>query len=171
LQTAGVKHVWWLDLRADGGQYQQMNQTIASEAAAHADYMTVVDWNGYSRRHPDWFQSDGVHLLGGGAEGMATLIHQTLLDAGVAAKPVQIATTTLPVGHKGKAYDTKLSAAGGLAPERWSLLERAPAGLHLLGPGELTGTPRAVGTYRLRLRVSDADATSDTRSFALRITR
>ena len=169
--TAGVQHVWWLDMRASVGPYPELNETLATEATAHADYLSVIDWDGYSKTHPEWFQSDGVHLVAPGAQAMAMLIHQTLVAAGLAMRPVRITTATLPAARKGKSYTVKLAAADGLAPDHWSLLERAPPGLHLLQSGLLTGAPRVVGSYLVRLRVTDAAGIVDTRSFALRVVR
>src|SRR5437868_1870179 len=142
LTAAGVKRIFWLTLRAARHPYLTMNDAIAAAAAKHPQ-VTVIDWNVYSRSHPDWFQSDGLHLLGPGAEGMATLIHKALLAAGVAARPARITTTALPAADRGKAYHAKLAAAAGVPPYVWSLLERAPLGIHLAPNGAISGTPRA----------------------------
>jgi sirohydrochlorin ferrochelatase len=169
LTAAGVKRIFWLTLRAARHPYLTMNDAIAQAAAKHPQ-VTVIDWNVYSRSHLDWFQSDGLHLLGPGAEAMATLIHKTLVAAGVAAKPARITTTTLPAAHHGKAYRAHLTAAGGVTPYRWSLLERAPAGIHLEANGMVIGTPRAkVGRYRFDVRVRDAIGSLATRRLTLRI--
>jgi len=142
LTAAGVKRIFWLTLRAARHPYLSMNDDIAQAAAKHPQ-VTVVDWNVYSRSHPDWFQTDGLHLLNPGADAMATLIHKALLAAGVAAKPARITTTALPAAHRGKGYKAKLAAVAGIAPYSWSLLERAPLGIHLAPNGAVTGTPRA----------------------------
>jgi sirohydrochlorin ferrochelatase len=169
LAAAGVKRIFWLTLRAARHPYLSMNDDIAQAAAKHPQ-VTVVDWNVYSRSHPDWFQTDGLHLLGSGAEAMATLIHKALLTAGVAAKPARITTTTLPAAHRGKAYRTKLAAAAGVAPYRWSLLERAPLGIHLEAGGAVIGTPRAKpGRYTFDVRLRDAVGSLATRRLTLRI--
>ena len=68
MTAAGVKRIFWLTLRAARHPYLTMNDDIAQAAAKHPQ-VTVVDWNVYSRSHPDWFQTDGLHLLGPGAEG------------------------------------------------------------------------------------------------------
>ncbi len=102
LKAAGVTHVWWLTLRAARHPYLTMNDDIEAAAQKHPE-LTVVDWNVYSRSHPDWFQSDGLHLLGPGSEAMATLIHQALLDAHVAAPPPHITTAALPAAHRAEA--------------------------------------------------------------------
>jgi len=169
MTAAGVKRIFWLTLRAARHPYLSMNDDIAQAAAKHPQ-VTVIDWNLYSRSHPDWFQTDGLHLLGPGAEAMATLIHNSLLAAGVAAKPPRITTTALPAAHRGKAYKARLAAAAGVTPYRWSLLERAPAGIHLQANGTVTGTPRVkVGRYTFNVRVRDAIGSLMTRRLTLRI--
>ena len=169
LTAAGVKRIFWLTLRAARHPYLSMNDDIAQAAAKHPQ-VTVVDWNMYSRSHPDWFQTDGLHLLGPGAEAMATLIHKSLLGAGVAAKPARITTTALPPAHRGKPYTAKLAAVAGITPYRWSLLERAPTGIHLEANGTVLGTPRAkAGRYTFDVRVRDAIGSLSTRRLTLRI--
>jgi hypothetical protein len=169
-KAAGVKHVWWLTLRAAHHGYLTMNDDIEAAARQHPE-LSVVDWNVYSRSHPDWFQSDGLHLLQPGADAMATLIHKTLLDAGVALKPVQVVTSALPSARRGRPYATRLQAGDGLGPYRWSLLARAPKGLHLEADGRIIGKPLAKpGTYVLNVRVKDSAASFDVRRLTLRIT-
>jgi hypothetical protein len=168
-KAAGVKHVWWLTLRAAHHPYIHMNDEIEAAAKNHPE-MSVIEWNVYSRGHPDWFQADGLHLLGPGSEAMATLIHKTLLDAGVALKPVHVATTTLPTARRGKTYAAMLHASAGLAPYSWSLLARAPLGLHLEADGRIIGKPRAKpGVYTLNVRVKDSADSFDIRRVTLRI--
>jgi hypothetical protein len=169
-KAAGVQHVWWLTLRAAHHGYINMNDDIEAAAKQHPE-LTVVDWNVYSRSHPDWFQDDGLHLLQPGADAMATLIHQTLLDDQVALKPAQITTTALLAAHHGKPYAAKLRATLGLAPYHWSLLERAPQGLHLEADGRIIGKPLAKpGVYVLNVRVKDSADSFDVRRLTLRIT-
>ena len=168
-KAAGVKHVWWLTLRAAHHGYINMNDDIEAAAKQHPE-LTVVDWNVYSRSHPDWFQDDGLHLLQPGAEAMATLIHNTLIDDAVALKPAQIATSALPAARRGRPYAAKLRATLGLAPYHWSLLARAPLGLHLEADGRIIGRPRAKpGAYVLNVRVKDSADSFDVRRLTLRI--
>lgn len=169
-KDAGVKHVWWLTLRAAHHGYVNMNADIVAAAQNHPE-MSVIDWNVYSRSHLDWFQDDGLHLLSPGSEAMATLIHQTLVDDGVALKPVQVTTSALPPARRGKPYAITLRSAEGLAPYSWSLLERAPKGLHLLASGKLEGKPLVpVGRYVVNVRVKDSLGSTATRRFTLRVT-
>ncbi len=171
LKAAGVKHVWWLTLRAAHHGYVNMNDDIANAAQQHPE-MSVIDWNVYSRSHPDWFQADGLHLLAPGSEAMAGLIHKALLTDGIAAKPVRVSTTLLPVAHRGKPYSAKLAAAAGIAPYAWSLLERAPRGLHLEASGAITGKPLVQpGKYTFNVRVKDSAASFATHRLTLRVAR
>jgi hypothetical protein len=170
-KAAGVKHVWWLTLRAAHHPYVNMNEDIVAAAKRHPE-LTVIDWNVYSRSHGDWFQGDGLHLLKPGAEAMATLIHETLLGDGVALKPVQVTTGALPDAHRGKTYAARLRATLGLVPYRWSLLARAPKGIHLEADGRVIGKPLAKpGPYVLNVRVKDSAGSSDVRRVSLRIVR
>ena len=160
-----------LTLRAARHPYLTMNDAIAASAARHPD-LQVIDWNLYSRSHPDWFQGDGVHLTDPGALGMATLIHKSLVSAGVAAPDVRVQTSRLPAARRGASYSARLVGAAGIAPYRWSLLERAPAGLHLEASGRVQGRARgAVGAYTFNVRITDASGTSSTRRLTLRVTR
>lgn len=173
LEAVKVKHVFWLTLRAAHHPYIGMNDEIVAAAAKHSE-VTVVDWNVYSRSHPEWFQDDGLHPLFGGAMGMAGLIHQKLLAAGVAAPPPRVQTATLPAGRRGRPYSTKLRAAGGSAPYAWSLTGRLPAGLRLRASGLLAGTPRpidATGTFTFVVRVKDGNGQVGTRKLLLRLRR
>ena len=166
----GVQRVFWLTLRAVHHPYLGMNDEIVAAAAAHPD-VSVIDWNVYARSHPEWFQSDGLHLLAGGSEAMATLIHQTLLKAGIAIPPVQVATASLPAAHRGKRYSVTLTARAGLQPYAWSLLERAPKGLHLERSGLIMGTPTRPGRYVFDVRVTDSAGSTATRHLVLRVGR
>lgn len=169
LLAAGVKHVWWLTLRAARHPYLTMNDDIRAAAKRHPE-LSVVDWNVYSRSHPGWFQDDGLHLLRSGAEAMATLIHKTLVTDGAALPPPRVTTGTLPRAQRGKPYRARLLAAAGIAPYRWMLLERAPAGIHLEANGVVRGTPRAKqGRYTFDVRVRDAVGSMATRRLTLRI--
>ena len=167
--AAGVKHVWWLTLRAAHHPYITMNAAIAAAAQKHPE-MSVIDWNVYSRSHPDWFQADGLHLLEKGADELATLIHRALLQDGIALPPVRVSTTSLPVAHRGKSYRVRLRATRGLAPYTWSLLERAPAGMHLEANGLVEGTAHAKpGRYAFNVKVKDAAGSFSIRRLTLRI--
>ena len=171
LEAVNVKNVFWLTLRAAHRPYVGMNDEIVAAAAKHPE-VTVIDWNLYSRSHPEWFQADGLHMLLSGATAMAGLIHQKLLAAGVAVPPPRVQTTVLPSGRRAHPYSARLRAAGGLAPYVWSLTGRLPEGLRLRSGGLLAGTPRkldATGTFTVVVRVKDGTGQIGTRKLLLRL--
>jgi hypothetical protein len=171
LKAAGVKRVWWLTLRAAHHGYVNMNADIVAAAQKHPE-LEVIDWNVYSRSHPEWFQNDGLHLLAPGSEAMAVLIHQQLVTDGIAPKPVTVATGSLPVAHRGRAFRATLVSANGLPPYKWSLLERAPKGLRLLAAGTIAGkTEVTAGRYTFNVRVRDSGGSTATRRLSLRVQR
>lgn len=59
------------------------NKTIRTCAESFpAGRVTVVDWNGLARSHPEWLYSDGTHLKPTGAKGFARLIDHAVDAAG-----------------------------------------------------------------------------------------
>jgi hypothetical protein len=88
------------------------------------------------------------------------------------AIPVTITTATIPRVTRGVAYDTTLTAAGGVAPYTWSLTSGAvPPGLALTAAGQLLGTATAAGSYPVVIKVTDAatPAQTSSRSFTIRV--
>jgi len=174
LSKAGVEHVLWATLRAAHHGYLTMNDAIEA-AAAHHPELTVVDWNLYSRSHPDWFQADGLHLFGVGAQRMATLFHAKLVALGIPVRrppALRIAGSSLPSASTGKAFTARLTARGGRSPYRWSRGAVFPSWLRLTPGGVLTGTvPARPGTLVIVVRVTDALGASVTRRLTLRVRR
>jgi len=173
LKKAGAVRVLWLTLRADRTSYLSMNDVIRAAATRHPE-MTVVDWNLFSRSHPDWFQDDGLHLDNVGALMMATLIHRSLANLGLVAAlavpELAITTTALPPARVGRPYTTRLIASGGARPVVWTLKAGAlPVGLRLTRDGWLRGTPKAVGRPAATLRVTDSARRTAARRFVLAV--
>jgi len=167
LHKAGVKHILLPTLRAARHPYLTMNSAIVAEAAADPA-VTVVDWNLYSRSHPEWFQSDGLHLAGDGAQAMATLFHKWLVNLHVAPEPLAVETRRLPDARRGRPYVARLAALGGEPPYRWSAL-RLPRGFALTAGGMLSGTPDGQTTLRLTVRVTDATGDRAARLLAIHL--
>ena len=176
-RKAGVQHVLWATLRASRQSYANMNDMIVAAARKYPE-ITVVDWDGLSKTNADWFQPDGIHLTPSGAEGMATMIGDALVQLGIAPKPqpprtrrlLAIASRKLPTGHRGRRYAARLRATGGAAPYRWVKTGGTLApGLRLTADGRLRGVPTRVGTYRLRVRLVDRAGTARARIVALRV--
>lgn len=66
-------------------------------------------------------------------------------------------TGPLPQPLLGVPYTAKLSAVGGTAPYRWSVLSGSlPSGLSLSRSGHITGTPSTAGVFEADVQVQDA---------------
>jgi hypothetical protein len=163
LRAVGVTRVLWATLKVDRPAYAGMNDAIRNAAAQHPE-VSVIDWNGVAQAHPEWFQPDGLHPNADGAEAMARLFHDALVQLGVPiAKPkLRVTTTSLPRGRVGGRYAVTLHAAGGAPPYRWSLVVPAPLGLRLETAGRLTGVPTEQVPKTLTMRVTDSGDTSST---------
>jgi hypothetical protein len=170
----GVTRVLWMNFHEVQGQYPAMNQALVA-AAQRYPQLSVVDWNAAAQGHPEWFQTDGIHLVESGAEAMATLLHNALLGVGGAVPPppppdppLVLPVTPLPAARAGRAYAARLVAKGGTAPYRWQVTSGPlPRGLRLLANGRITGTPKRPGRSRFTFRAIDADGQSATRAATL----
>jgi hypothetical protein len=80
-----------------------------------------------------------------------------------------LARQALATAHAGRAYSVRFAKTGGARPFKWTV-SGAPRGLKAnAATGQLTGTPRAAGTYRLRVRVTDALGASATHTYVLKV--
>jgi Putative Ig domain len=175
LAHAHVESVFWLTLRAERQSYLHMNDLLREAADRHPE-LTLVDWNLYSRSHPEWFQPDGLHLQYAGAVAMATLIQKALAARGLVAaskpQPLAIATKRLPAGHIGHRYAARLVTSGGTAPVRWARAKGVlPAGLSLQRNGVIKGKPRTAGKRSVLFRATDARGRSVARRLAIAVSR
>jgi hypothetical protein len=81
--------------------------------------------------------------------------------------PAVLRTSSLANGTLGAAYSVKLEATGAVAPYRWDVTAGAlPAGLRLQGD-TIAGTPAAIGTSSVTLRVRGVDGNAATKAFTL----
>ena len=85
--------------------------------------------------------------------------------------PLAIATTSLPTGIVGTAYNATLSASGGATPYTWDITSGAlPAGLALApATGVISGTPTVVAVYSFTARVRDAALNSAVYTYSMSI--
>jgi hypothetical protein len=154
LLAKGAQSVLWLTLRESEGPYPLINAQLEG-ALSRWPQLQLVDWNGVSASHPEWFQTDGIHLVDAGGVAMARLIHGSLLEA---IDPLQVDLPRLPALRFGRDYRAQLSAMGGTAPYRWRVAAgRPPRGIHLSANGRLTGRPRGTRPMNFTVAVTDAD--------------
>jgi hypothetical protein len=175
LRKDGVQHILWATLRAVRHPYLTMNDAIAAAAQRYPEFV-VVDWNIYSRSHPDWFQEDGLHLNGDGAVAMATLFHDALTKLGIpvvaapAKTPLTLPRAAVPTARVGIRYSLALKAVGGQTPYRWLLRHGSfPRGLRLSSSGRIAGVPQISGHFSVMVGVVDAAGRRAARTIALTV--
>jgi large repetitive protein len=87
---------------------------------------------------------------------------------------ILITKRAFPVAKLGKKYSAFFRASGGAVPRTWIMLGGRPgllpAGMKLNArTGQLSGTPRKAGTYRLRMQVTDKLGARSSAGFVLRV--
>jgi hypothetical protein len=160
LRDHNVQHVLWVDLRESRPEFAAKNAVLFAAAKQHPE-LRVLDWNSFSARHTEWYQTDSIHLVPAGGIAIAGWIRQAIADT-ISPPPPPRSTLTAPAlqklrGRVGVRFDRRLRAGTATAPLRWRTTSRAlrKARLHLSASGELTGTPSRAGTFALPLEVSD----------------
>lgn len=88
-------------------------------------------------------------------------------DAVFYARVPAVTTKGLPDATRSKRYSTRVTAAGGTAPYRWSTRSRLPRGLTLSSQGVLAGTPGSTGKFSVVVQVSDPLGESSHRTLEL----
>jgi hypothetical protein len=171
LRDHAVSHVLWVNLHEIRPEFASKNAVLRAAAQRHPE-LRVLDWNSFSAAHPDWYQTDGIHLVPAGGLGIAAWLRQAIGDAlaGAPAPPAAPAPPPAPSspdlavpahqsvrGHVGVPMARQLRAGAAPALLRWRatspVLRRA--GLHLSAAGKLSGTPARAGTFAVPLVVSD----------------
>ena len=86
------------------------------------------------------------------------------------ATPLEITSTSLPVGTVGQAYTAQLTASGGNGNYTFSANSGSlPAGLTLSSNGSISGTPATAGSSSFIASVSDSAGSSATLNFTVTI--
>ena len=167
LKAAGVEHVFWLTLRAARHPSVESNAAIFAAARRHPE-MTVLDWNTHSRAHSDWFQSDGLHPSGTGAQALASFMHDGVLKTLRAPPPIEL---SLEFPHRAivSTFAATLRASGGTAPYRFAV-SGLPRGLRAHPNGTIAGVP-PTGSWALRVRVTDAKGITVLQQLRLDVSR
>lgn len=93
------------------------------------------------------------------------------LTIGPASGAVSIATTSLPDGNVGRAYNQTVHVLGGTPPLTWSVISGIlPQNLDLNGlTGAISGTPTTAGTSSFTVKVADAAGKEDTQALSMTI--
>jgi peptidoglycan/LPS O-acetylase OafA/YrhL len=114
-QLTAVPHVLFVTVRMPRNWEAATNNTLRASAARYPT-ITIVDWHGYSDGHPEWFQSDGVHLRPPGAQAYAQLIGGAL-PAPPPPPPPPTTTTEAPATTVPPETTTTTAPADALVPQ------------------------------------------------------
>jgi hypothetical protein len=164
LRDDQVQHVLWVNLHEGRDEYVAKNAVLDAAARRHPE-LRVLDWNSYSAAHPEWFQTDFIHLTAAGGSAIASWIHQAIIDTLAPPPPPPpppgtplVVSTREIVGRVGARFDRHLRASGGTAPLRWRTTGASlhGAGIRLLASGELVGRPAHARTVTVPVEVTDA---------------
>jgi peptidoglycan/LPS O-acetylase OafA/YrhL len=84
---ADAKRVIWLNIKVPpvaGRAWQNPNNAVLTEGVKRYPNAVLIDWLGFSSKHPEFFWGDGIHLRPEGAQAYANLIVEALKasDAG-----------------------------------------------------------------------------------------
>jgi hypothetical protein len=168
LQSDGVQRVLWVNLHEIRPEYAAKNAVLAAAAKRHPE-LRVLDWNAFSSPHPDWYQTDYIHLRPAGGVAIATWLRDAIANAFVPVAPPAPPDPALVVDptqkvqvQVGRHVQRALRGGGGTAPLHWSATNSTlrRTGLHLLANGSLVGRPKHVGTFAVPLKLTDADGSS-----------
>ena len=103
---------------------------------------------------------------GGIGQRTATNANQSSASPSSSVQPLAIETAGLPGGSIGAGYTSELTAAGGSAPYKWSILSGSlPAGIGLNAQtGAIEGVPSQAGTFNAEFQVADSSDNPETSS-------
>lgn len=96
----------------------------------------------------------------------------TLVIAQAPIPPLQFLTTGLPSGQVGVNYVASFVATGGVPPYSFNQVAGGgslPAGLSFVGNGQITGTPTAMGTFKITEQLQDSAGSTVTQAFSITI--
>jgi hypothetical protein len=165
-EAQGVKRVLWLTYRTNtayvlpGGiaartLYSSHNSELTAAAQRHSS-LKILDWDGFTTSHADWFAADGVHLNLAGAVGLANFIKNGLdAERSIGRCRVGYALTgTLAAGTTQPIVPTEGSGFVPLAPKR--VLDTRDATLG--GESGMLGAGRIVSIDLSEIVPADAEA-------------
>ncbi|MGA2961767.1 MAG: putative Ig domain-containing protein [Candidatus Korobacteraceae bacterium] len=85
--------------------------------------------------------------------------------------PLQVTTTTLPIGTVGTSYSAALQAKGGTSPYKWTVVSGSmPSGLALSTSGSISGNPSSAGQGTFTLQAKDSAASPQAATVSMTIT-
>lgn len=154
------------------GGNQQFTATATYSDSSTQNVTSQVAW---SSSAPSVATVNAAGLATAVAIGPASITATQFGVSGNAALTVTgtlaVSTAALPDASLGTSYSATLAATGGVTPYSWSITAGSlPSGLTLnASSGAISGTPTALGTSNVTIRVSDSSVPAGTATRALSI--
>lgn len=103
-----------------------------------------------------------ILLLATSSFAAETATKQLTITVNPTPATLVITTTTMPQAYVSLSYLSAVSATGGVAPYKWSIVGATlPPGLTLdATTGVISGTPTTTGTYSFTVQVTDSVGTT-----------
>ena len=77
MDVAGDREVFWIN--AVLADIPEFNEKFAEFAKDYPN-LHIIDWEGYSKDHPDYFYKDGIHVKGDGVDAYAELVYNEIYE-------------------------------------------------------------------------------------------
>ncbi|TSO26243.1 acyltransferase family protein [Lactobacillus sp. LL6] len=78
-QVGQKRHVFWINTHVPTRQWQGQVNGLLKQAAKKYRNLTVIDWYGYSKNHPNWFYDDHTHPNLKGSKYYSSFITKTIV--------------------------------------------------------------------------------------------
>lgn len=80
IETVGSdKKIWFINTRCPDSWMEDVNAALQSAADRYGN-VQIIDWNGLSASHEDWFDGDGTHLTEEAAQIYVNMIKDAIQD-------------------------------------------------------------------------------------------
>lgn len=86
IKMCGDRYIYWITIT---NNWQFNNNDMIRALGQEHDNVVVVDWEKYSKGHPEYFYSDGIHLTPSGRKAYANFILETISKDLVSRKLLQ----------------------------------------------------------------------------------
>ena len=62
------------------GKYKKVSNEYFDEFAKDYPNLHIIDWEGYSKEHPEFFYADGIHVKGDGIGAYGKLVYDSIYN-------------------------------------------------------------------------------------------
>ena len=78
-QVGPKRHVFWINTHVPTKQWQGQVNNQLEQGTKRFHNLTIIDWYGYSKKHPNWFYQDETHPTPVGSKHYSTFVVKTIV--------------------------------------------------------------------------------------------